>query len=520
LDLKAGAKIVVVGLELGDGQLLQAWARAGKLPFLAGLIERGCWGWLDTTADHLHISAWPTIYTGVAPGEHGVYFTFQPAPGLQGYQRFHAGLYGRPTVWQILDRAGRRCAVIDPPYSHPEEGFGGRFVYDWGSWAHYLQPGSVPAGLLKQLEQACGPYPLGSEANDLGFAPLERADTARRLVTSVRSKAEATCWLMRQSPADLVFTVFGETHVAGHYCWSSELADPQQVQAESPMLLVYQELDRAIERIHREAGDGATVIVISGDRVGPNHAGWHLLPDVLVRLGYLASGDAPRPVGEAPRSGRKFDPVKALRDLLPKDFRKSLARKLPTKLRDKLAQRVDTADIDWSRTRAYCLPTDLEGYIRINLSGREPQGIVAPGAEYETLLDEISAALTDLADPETNRPLVREVLRASRSFPGERLAYLPDLIVRWAGEGPVTGATSARIGTLQKESPDPRPGTHTGPGFVLASGPSIQSAGTLPSGHIVDFAPTLLALLGVAAPAHMRGRVWPELVPTETGSLT
>jgi predicted AlkP superfamily phosphohydrolase/phosphomutase len=504
----AAGKIVVAGLELGDGRLIEAWARAGRLPFLQTLIERGCWGWLDTTAEQLHISAWPTIYTGVMPGEHGVYFTFQPAPGLQGYQRFHTGLYGRPTVWQILDRAGRHCAVLDPPYSHPEEGFGGRYVYDWGSWAHYLQPGSMPAGLLRQLEAACGRYPLGCEANDLGFAPLDPADTARRLVASVAVKAEATCWLMREAPADLVFSVFGETHVAGHYCWSNELEEPLNASPGSPMLSVYEALDRAIERIHRQAGEDATVIVISGDRVGPNHAGWHLLPDVLARLGYLTSALSDRKDADAaPRRG-KFDPVKALRDLLPKDFRKSLARKLPTKLRDKLAQRVDTADIDWSATRAFCLPTDLEGYIRVNLRGREPQGIVAPGAEYDALLEDIGAALTELVDPETKRALVREVLRADRSFPGERLAYLPDLIVRWTAEGPVTGAESARIGSLSEPSPDPRPGTHTGPGFVLANGPGIRQGGRLADGHILDFAPTLLALLNVSAPPHMRGRVW------------
>jgi predicted AlkP superfamily phosphohydrolase/phosphomutase len=505
------SKIVVIGLELGDGKLVEAWAMAGRLPFLRSMIDRGCWRWLDTSAEQLHISAWPTIYTGVAPGEHGVYFTFQPAPGLQGYQRFHTGLYGRPTVWKILDDAGRRCAVLDTPYSHPEEGFRGRFVHDWGCWAHYLQSGSVPSGLLKQLESACGAYPLGMEANDLGFAPLDPMVTARRLIESVGTKAEATCWLMKQSPADLVLSVFGETHVAGHYCWSNDLMAPQNAADSSPMLSVYQALDKAIQRIHREAGDDATVIVISGDRVAPNYAGWHLLPDVLTRLGYLAAGSPGGGAAEAAPSGAKVDPVKVLRDLLPKDFRKSLARMLPTALRDKLAQRVDMADVDWSKTRAYCLPTDLEGYVRVNLRGREPQGIVTPGAEYDAVLNDLTAALSELVDPATQRPLVREVLRTDRSFPGERLAYLPDLIVCWAAEGPVTAAASARVGSLTKLSPDPRPGTHSGPGFMLATGPDVVPGHEFAAGHILDFAPTLLALLGVSAPQYMPGRVWPQV---------
>lgn len=249
--------------------------------------------------------------------------------------------------------------------------------------------------------------------------------------------------------------------------------------------------------------------MISGDSVGPNYAGWHLLPEVLARLGYLATPQA-QPGGAA-GAPRKFDPVKALRDLLPKDFRKNLARKLPTKLRDKLAQRVDTADIDWVRTRAFWLPTDLEGYIRVNLKGREPQGTVEPGAEYERVLAELTAELSVLRDSSTGRPIVRDVIRTAQAFPGERGAYLPDLIVRWDESAPITAATSPRVGTVASRSPDTRPGTHRGPGFVVAYGPGIPSGTELGAGHILDFAPTLLARLGVTVPGHMHGRVWPEL---------
>jgi predicted AlkP superfamily phosphohydrolase/phosphomutase len=498
----AGATIVI-GLELGDAHLVHAWARAGRLPAIQEMMDRGCWGWLETTADQLHISAWPSIYTGASPGEHGVYFTFQPAPGLQGYRRFHAGLYGRPTFWHLLDGGRRACAVLDAPYSHPEPGYTGAFVHDWGSWAHYLAPGSVPADLLPRLEQACGHYPLGLEANDLGLAPLDPAETARRLVQSVKAKAKAARWLMRQRQYDLLFCVFGETHVAGHYCWSDELRDESARLQTSPMRSVYEELDRAIAAIRGEAGADVTVVVLSGDSVGPNHAGWHLLPDVLARLGYFT--------GAEQQTSRKFDPVKSVRDLLPKDFRKNLARMLPTALRDRLAQHVDAADIDWSRTRAYCLPTDLEGYVRVNLHGREPLGTVGPGAEHDQVLRDLMIGIGELRDPRSGRPIVRDVLRTDEIFPGERSSYLPDLIVRWEPGAPIAAAASERIGVVAKSSPDPRPGTHRGPGFVLAQGPGIPAGSVMGDGHILDFAPTLLTRMDVAVPDHMRGRVWLEM---------
>jgi len=515
-------KVLVIGLELGDGQLLRSWAEAGLLPNVRRLLDTGTWGWLETTAEDLHISAWPSIYTGAEPGEHGVYFTFQPAPGRQGYQRFHPGIYGRPTVWKLLDAAGRRCIVFDAPYSHAEDGFRGVFIQDWGTWAHYLRTASVPADVLGSLEQACGRYPLGYEANDLGMMPLDPAEMSRRIGEAAVAKSAATVWLMRSREWDFLFSVFGETHVAGHYCWSAALTGNAS-DRDSPMFLAYQALDRAIGTIVDAAPAGTTVLLVSGDRCGPNFAGWHLLPELLERLGYAgasaADGAGDGSGDNVPRGSKRLDPVKALRDLLPKEFRKNLARKLPTALRDRLAQRVDTADIDWSRTRAYCLPTDLEGCIRINLKGREPQGIVEPGAEYQTALDDLAAGLLELRDPQTGAAIVRKVLRTDDAFPGERRDLLPDLIVQWQAECPIDAAASPRVGLVSQPSPDPRPGTHRGPGFVLAAGPGIAAGGTLDAGHIMDLAPTLLARMGVRAPAGLHGRVWTQLTGTSQETL-
>src|SRR5690606_2248297 len=175
----------------------------------------------------------------------------------------------------------------------------------------------------------------------------------------------------------MFFAVFGETHPAAHYCWPENSVEGHS----APHLRrIYESLDRAVGTVLASVDEKATVFIVSGDGVGQNHAGWHLLPDVLEKLGYLVKAGQPdrddQDASSSPQ--RKGDVVKAVRDLLPKDFRKSLARRLPRALRDRLARRVDTADIDWYRTRAFCLPTDLEGYVRLNVKGREPQGVVEP----------------------------------------------------------------------------------------------------------------------------------------------
>lgn len=499
-------RTLVIGLELGDGPLLLEGARGGRLPRLRALLDRGTHGLLGTTAEQLHVSAWPSLYTGVGPGQHGVYYTFQPAPGVQGHQRFHEGLYGSPTFWRMLAEGGRRVVVLDAPYTHAEPGYPGPQVIDWGAWAQYLKKRSTPAELLGELERSVGSYPLGLEAHDIGLSAQDPDDIERRVLRALPVKARAAAWLMGRSQWDVFFTVFGETHAAAHYCWSPR--DP----AQSRLGRIHEALDRAIGEVVDAAGEDTTVIVISGDAVGPNHAGWHLMPEVLAKLGVFASAELRQGDDQPPPAAAGFDPVKAVRDLLPKGFRKSLARLMPTEMRDKLAKRVDTAAVDWSRTRAFCLPSDLEGLIRVNLKGREPLGTVEPGEAYERLLDELTDALRILRDPANDQPVVAGVLRTDAAFPGARRDHLPDLIVQWSSPTPIEAVTSPAIGTVAAASPDGRPGTHKGPGFLIAAGPGVPAAQTLADADIFGLAPTLLARHQVAHPAHLSGATWLPLV--------
>ncbi len=486
-------KTLVIGLDMGDGGLLRKWAAEGRLPNLRDLIERGRLSPAGTPADTLHIAGWPSLYTGAHPGEHGVYYTFQPEPGRQGWSKFQGGQYGRPTFWNLLAAAGVRCTIFDAPYTHPEPGSRATHIVDWGTWAPYWKPESAPAGLIGRLDRDSGRYPLGFHALDIGMNALDPAETGRKLVSAARARTAACRWLMAEREWDLYFAVYGESHAGGHYCWGRE-----DVLAE-----VYAEIDRGIGALLEAAGPGVSLYVVSGDGAGPNHAGWHLLPEVLRRLGHLAEPSAMAQAGEAPaKAGRSLDPVKLLRDLLPRDLRKAIARKLlPDALRHRLAQRVDTAAIDWSRTRAFCLPTDLEGLVRINLRGREPQGIVAEGEEYRRVCDELAGELERLVNPSTGRPAVRSVVRTDEAFPGPRRGYLPDLIVLWHDGVPIHALSSPAIGTVSGASPDGRAGTHVAPGFVLRHGPAAEEGGG--PEHMCDIAPELLRRYGVAVPDYM-----------------
>ncbi|MEZ5290882.1 MAG: alkaline phosphatase family protein [Vicinamibacterales bacterium] len=489
-------RVLVVGLDMGDGALIDHWSAQGRLPHLAALAASGAWFELESPAAALHTSTWPTFATGVLPGHHGVYYPYQPTPGRQFVRHIGRGQYGAPTFWNVADAAGRRTVVYDVPETFPDVGFGGRALFDWGTWAWYGDPATQPVDLGADLASRFGPYPLGYEAKRLALTlPV---DLEAKLLRSVDYKARTAAWLL-EAPWDVAAVGFCETHSAGHYLWPAGVdgvtgAAPE---AFAPLLHVYQAIDEAIGALASVLPAGTVVMVASGDGVRPNRCGWHLLPAVLERLGFTATrGRTAAPAGAgapaAPGPPRGLARAAAA-------ARRLVAETLPWHVRDGIGQWLQTAAIDWGRTRAFALPTDLEGCIRINLRGREPHGIVAPGAEYRALCDELRDRLRELVNPATGDAAVEQVWIRDEIFAGPCQDELPDVMVQWRDDAPVAALTSPAIGRVDGVNPDPRTGTHSTRGFLLAAGGGVP-AGLRGRAHLADIAPTVLHLASVAAP--------------------
>jgi predicted AlkP superfamily phosphohydrolase/phosphomutase len=153
-----------------------------------------------------------------------------------------------------------------------------------------------------------------------------------------------------------------------------------------------------------------------------------------------------------------------------------------------------------------CLPNnDSVGAIRISVAGRDQDGLVEPGAEYDEVCRDLSAAFRELTDPETGRKLVLRVTLTHEEFRGPFLDRLPDITVLWDQSFSWDAVHSPRFGTLRVRRQDARSGSHTTHGFALMRGPGV-AAGLVLEGHsIYDIAATILDWAGVDAPAHFDG---------------
>jgi len=478
------ASVAVVDRMLGEG----------RLPALAGLIARGRRSSLATPAGHFAAGAFHTLYSGVELGDHGLFYPFQWDAASQR-ARYMTAFPAPPAIWERLARAGRRTLAIDPYESRPPKERCGTYVCGWQFADRVVLPRwSLPRGTGRELARRHG---RGKHATEVFGRPSVGELLALRetLIAAPGRVAGAAVDLLARERYDLAWLTFSAAHLAGHQFWdlsqlAAEPAGPQRELLAGALSDVYEAVDAAFARVLAALPTGSDVIVASAVGMDVNSSRADLLPGMLAAVlagRPLASGD------DAPGA------IWRLRAAVPPRARGALARALPDRAALELTARLELRGVDWSQTEAFAHPADNQGYVRLNLRGRERDGVVGAG-DADALLARIADGLRTFRDPD-GRPAVASVDRAAEHHPGVRAGQLPDLVVSWS-ERPATtlaGLSSPSFGDVMRSGAGSgRSGNHT-PGdawAVVAAGRSAPRSGGQPP-RLADVASTIAAVCGV-----------------------
>jgi predicted AlkP superfamily phosphohydrolase/phosphomutase len=499
--------MLVLGLDAADAVLIEKWSDEGILPTFKFLRKEGTWVSFKHHGPLPSAAVWPSIYTGTHPGKHGIYNGLPLKLGQQAVDFVKPSECAQPPFWQILDINGKRSIIMDVPFNYPVTDFHGIQILDWGTYERNYESHSLPGEILAEISNRFGAYPFGIEmTRDVPTRARHFQRVRRQLLAGVALKGKVVKWWASDRRWDFLMAVFCETHPVGHDFWSfdsngqSKSACAVPTEFKNTIRDVYKAVDQEIGEIIADLDERTTLLLLSGQGMGPNYASWHVIPKVLKGLGYLVAMSK-----HDRRRASQTNWLGEIRDLVPLEWRRSVSRYLPGGLRDYLRVYGFNSHIDWSQTRAFHLPTDLYGYIRINLKGREPHGIVEPGSEYKDLCWQISEAFEELVNAHTGKRIVREVFHTDRLFPGPQRKRLPDLIIVWQDEALISGAYSEKIGRVNGISPDLRSGNHRPHGFAIFYGPGIGKQ-QVSEGHLADVAPTILKYFGLKPPSNLDGR--------------
>jgi hypothetical protein len=145
----------------------------------------------------------------------------------------------------------------------------------------------------------------------------------------------------------------------------------------------------------------------------------------------------------------------------------------------------------WPSMRAFALPTFADGHVRINLAGRERDGIVAR-EDYASEVEAVIRVLEECRSVRTGAPAVDEIHWLRRDDPMEPTGPPADVVVVWKdGPDAIEHPELGVVGPI----PSLRTGYHTPNGFAVIAGPGVphEDAGTR---SVDDLTATVMALMG------------------------
>lgn len=477
-------RVVVVGLDAMDASIVGSLVDRGELPTLAGLLRDGVRAPTHNPDGLVVGGVWPSLATATWPARHGFYCFRQFEAGTYRIRRFTPYDVHGPTLWSALSEAGKRCCIVDAPLTAPARGLRGVQVVDWGTHDRMLEPSTVPEALLDELLAQHASHPVLGKCDDYA-ARGDWAGLQTALARGAAAKTDLCIGLLDREPWDLFLAVYGETHCAGHQFWSLHdpawgRRDPASDAVGDALVATYAAVDRQLGRLLEHVDPVTSIVVLLSHGIGPHHYGDHLVAEIVRRLeGSLGLASPLRRAVEV--GARRADRIR---------------RAVQRRVRPGDRRLVGATNVDGSR-RFFPVPNnELYAGVRVNLRGREPRGRVEP-ADLDATLGWLAERFLELVDADDGRPLVHRVIRTDDLPGGERRDHLPDLLIDWHREQPVTSAASPAIGVVRGTYSGIRTGDHRPAGLVVARAPGAPGRMLTRAIDVVDLAPTIAAHLGV-----------------------
>jgi predicted AlkP superfamily phosphohydrolase/phosphomutase len=468
-------KVLVVGLDGANMDLIKRWSNEGKLPTFEKLMSDGCHGNLESVIPTITIPAWNCLASGKNPAKIGCFGFVQKVFGSYNF-RFSSSIAKKyRNVWDILSDYGKSVFVLNAPNVQQAYKINNYMVA--GGFCLSDEKLAYPASLRKDLDE----MEFEMDIVDLYKLSVLDKDLTKKLKEITEKHFSALQHLLEKS-CDFGFVVFSELDRVQHKFWNDEKL----------ILHHYQNIDQKLKDLLDELDDETTVMLVSDHGFGHNKRIF-FINEWLHKRKFLKV-----------KKTRSLKLISMLSTILRKFYLFDVVMLLMKSpflsiLHQQAAQQTEKVDVVWGETKAFSYGT--WGTIYINLSGREPDGIVKP-EEYEQVRSEIIDGLKEISV---------NAYRREEIFCGEYLEQAPDIIIE---TDDYVNSISARV-FYGKEFRKGFGGAHRRHnGIFIVRGPDIKENSKM-NAKLLDIAPTILHIFGIPIPKDMDGRVLKEIFKGE-----
>ena len=485
-DRHTGVETLLVGIDAACPGVLEPLFESGATPTLSSLAGEGTAGGLRSQIPPWTASAWPSLYTGVNPGKHGV-FGFLSFDGYD-WNVVDATHVGELTLPEIADHHGLTSVVVNAPVTHPPPEIDGAVV---PGYTAPEEPNCHPAGLLDELCETIGEYRV--YAHTEGDERVSREEHVAEYRKLVRMRGDAFRYLADEFEPEFGFVQFQCTDTVCH-----ELpGDREAIRA------VYETVDEELGAI-LDACDPDTVIVASDHGIGPLDGYEFRINEYLREHGFIETvqGGEGMPTWATIRDGTLRQGADAARNRRGDIERGYVERALEalasvgltTQRVGGLLERASLADlvqryvsddairaaseqVDFPASAAYAR-SRIECGVRIDLEGRDPDGTV-PLDEYDVVREELVSLLSTATTP-AGEPVFETVAPREAYFHGPHAGETVDVVTVPADfrHSVTTWLLGEQFGELDRPVWD-----HHREGIVIAAGEGVETERTSDTGQ-------------------------------------
>jgi predicted AlkP superfamily phosphohydrolase/phosphomutase len=396
----------------------------------------------------------------------------------------------------LLGDEDRAIVALDIPFSWPPEPVNGCLIAGYGAPAGDDVVFTYPESLRAELTDRYGECEVAVPR--MKAAPPREA-LFRKWDAIIENRRRVAGHFLRTADWDVFMIVLGVTDHMQHGAWT--YFDPLHADSKKPeaerfrevLFKYYEKADSFIGHLLDIAGGRLNVLVLSDHGFGTT---WNarLTRQVLIESGWLRYRGAGAGQRAIEWMRRRYDSMPWLKRFLhkrPQD-RARLKRAL-------------AGAIDWPQTAAF--PASMGWQVFVNRVGDFPQGTVQPGEPSASLCERIGRKLESVKLPGTDRSVVRKAYRRDEIYTGGAMEHAPDLFLEYQNlYGMKVGGDPAGWDLV---------GSHAMNGIFIASGPDLRAA-RIEGAEIIDLAPTILHLAGLAVPDDMDGKVLTDALRPET----
>lgn len=502
---------LLIGIDAGCLPVFERLMDEDVIPNIQSICDSGVSGPLTSQIPPWTPSAWPSMYTGVNPGKHGT-FGFVDYDGYDwhvvssDHVREHA-------MWTLLEEHDMSSVVVNVPVTHPPDEIDGAIIPGFIGPEH---PDSHPDGILEDVQEEIGEYRVYPiyERDDEAWSDAEKMD---EYTTLIRMHGEAFRYLQGRFEPDFGFVEFQKPDTVFHEFrgnWDK-------------VKTVYEETDRQVGKLLDQC-DAKRVFIASDHGMGPYDKQEFRMNEFLKDEGFVVTTQGGKgmpswnPIRNQLREGQNEETWEPgiFERLAAKVAKHGVtASRVSDGLRtigldhivkqyvpDNVA-RTASEQVDFPASTAY-MRARIELGVRINLQGREPEGVV-PQNEYESVRSDLINRLKDVETPE-GEPMFETVAPREEYYNGSYTENAVDIVT--VPKDFEYFLSAQLIGN--QFGPPTEPWNHKRDGVFAAMGEDIDDSASVEDAHLYDVAPTIMAALGVPYSDRMDGRVLPVVEDT------